>query len=194
MLCHYDHQKKIADYEVFPMGFFSKTPKMSGYPAAPGASMGMPSPYPLGHAPPHVRQHAAMMMKGVMRDLNSLKQAGMLSPQHMMIERWCDTLGRLVSKQTRIDRTMVTEVLFLVCRALEPMTIIAGPMKGLMDWMMEVQFRRYRLVDAGTELQLNVLPVGILDRYSHSEDQGTRLRSEYPTEPLRENSYRKSCG
>jgi hypothetical protein len=27
-------------------------------------------------------------------------------------------------------------------RALEPMTILGGPMKGMQDWMMEVQFRR----------------------------------------------------
>jgi len=81
------------------MGFFSKTPKASAYPAGAPASMGTPNPYPLGHAPPYVRQQAGMMMKNVMRDLNNLKQAGMLSPQHMMIERWCDTLGRSASNQ-----------------------------------------------------------------------------------------------
>jgi hypothetical protein len=58
------------------------------------AAYGMASPYPLGHAPPHVKQQAVVLMKGVMKDLGHVKRVGVMSPQHMMVENWCQVLGR----------------------------------------------------------------------------------------------------
>lgn len=57
-------------------------------------SSGMSSPYPMGHAPPQVKQHAAMLMKGVTRDLQGLKRVGVVGPGGGMVERWVEVLGR----------------------------------------------------------------------------------------------------
>ena len=84
------------------MGLFSRTNKHSGsvamavpqQPFQTVAAYGIASPYPLGHAPPHVKQQAAMLMKGVMRDLSNVKRIGVMASQHMIIENWLQALGR----------------------------------------------------------------------------------------------------
>lgn len=48
----------------------------------------------MGHAPPQVKQHAAMLMKGVTRDLQGLKRVGVVGPGGGMVERWVEVLGR----------------------------------------------------------------------------------------------------
>jgi hypothetical protein len=105
------------------MGFFSKTPKPVAYGnpystqpsphhAFANAGMtGMASAYPMGHVPPQVKQQASMMMKAVTRDLSNLKRAGILSPQHMMVERWCSTLGRYVISLSYFLDTTLTDLI-----------------------------------------------------------------------------------
>jgi hypothetical protein len=73
------------------------------------------------------------------------------------------------------------------------MTIIGGPMKGLMDWMMEVQYRVYSNHHKLDVTRLLIILIRFLRAHSHSEDQRTCLRSKYPTQSLREKSYCRTC-
>jgi hypothetical protein len=96
------------------MGIFSRSNKNSGgvavgvpqQPFHTVAAYGIASPYPLGHAPPHVRQQATMLMKGVMRDLSNVKRIGVMAPQHMVIENWLQALGRWVASSHSRDLTL----------------------------------------------------------------------------------------
>ena len=66
-------------------------------------------------------------------------------------------------------------------------------MKGLTDWMMEVQYRTYQRVSLpGDECLLRSPVVHPLRRNSHSKNQGAHLRREHSTESLRETSHRRA--